>query len=79
MRVSARSAGPAAPRGTRRQLGMTAWIVYALFPLSAPHMLHHPANDFVVTVNARGAFALELRIARSPTRPPLPIVKDVFP
>jgi hypothetical protein len=37
---------------------MLVWIVYALFLLFAPHLLHQPPNDVFASVNALGAFAL---------------------
>jgi hypothetical protein len=37
---------------------MVVWIIYALFLLFAPHVLHQPPNDVVASVNALGAFAL---------------------
>jgi len=37
---------------------MIAWILYALFRLFAPHILHQPSNDVVASVNAVAAFAL---------------------
>ena len=37
---------------------MIAWIIYALFLLFAPHILHRPPNDVVASVNALVAFAL---------------------
>ena len=37
---------------------MVGWIVYALFQLFAPLILHQPPNDVVASVNALGAFAL---------------------
>jgi hypothetical protein len=37
---------------------MVLWIIYALFQLFAPHVLHQPPNDVVASVNALIAFAL---------------------
>ena len=37
---------------------MVLWIIYALFQLFAPHVLHQPPNDIVASVNALVAFAL---------------------
>jgi hypothetical protein len=37
---------------------MVLWIIYALFQLFAPHVLHQPPNDVVASVNALVAFAL---------------------
>jgi hypothetical protein len=37
---------------------MIVWIIYALFLLFAPHVLHQPPNDVVASVNALVAFAL---------------------
>jgi hypothetical protein len=37
---------------------MVVWIIYALFQLFAPHVLHQPPNDIVASVNALVAFAL---------------------
>ena len=42
---------------------MIAWILYALFRLFAPHILHQPSNDVVASVNAVAAFALGHLIA----------------
>jgi hypothetical protein len=37
---------------------MIVWILYALFQLFAPHVLHQPPNDVFASVNALVAFAL---------------------
>jgi hypothetical protein len=37
---------------------MMLWVIYALFLLFAPHILHQPPNDLVASVNALAAFAL---------------------
>jgi len=37
---------------------MVVWIIYTLFLLFAPHVLHQPPNDVVASVNALAAFAL---------------------
>jgi hypothetical protein len=37
---------------------MAVWIIYALFLLFAPHILHQPPNDVFASVNALVAFAL---------------------
>lgn len=37
---------------------MVVWIIYALFLLFAPHVLHQPPHDVFASVNALVAFAL---------------------
>jgi hypothetical protein len=37
---------------------MMLWVIYALFLLFAPHILHQSPNDLVASVNALVAFAL---------------------
>jgi hypothetical protein len=37
---------------------MVFWVLYSLFLLFAPHILHQPPNDVVASVNALVAFAL---------------------
>lgn len=37
---------------------MVLWILYSLFLLFTPHILHQPPNDVFASVNALVAFAL---------------------
>jgi hypothetical protein len=37
---------------------MVFWVLYSLFLLFAPHILHQPPNDVFASVNALVAFAL---------------------